>query len=169
MSTKAKPYCLDANVLIQAWQKYYSPKICPDYWDILNSLGKQGQIFIAEEVKDEIVKSEDELAKWLKKSSIPVHKPDEKVIACWQKILQADPLHKFLVDNIKGRSLADPWVISHAMKMNATLVTKENKETALNTKRIKIPNVCDNMGVRWINDFEFVQELDIKFSCSMKY
>ncbi|MGM0531632.1 MAG: DUF4411 family protein [Bacteroidota bacterium] len=26
-------YCLDANVLIQAWQKYYSPDICPGYWE----------------------------------------------------------------------------------------------------------------------------------------
>ncbi len=51
--------------------------------------------------------------------------------------------------------------------MNATLVTKENKETALNTKRIKIPNVCENMGVRWIDDFEFVKELGIKFSCKI--
>ena len=25
----AKKYCLDANVLIQAWQRYYSPKFCP--------------------------------------------------------------------------------------------------------------------------------------------
>ncbi len=31
MSTKANKYCLDANVLIQSWQKYYNPKFCPDY------------------------------------------------------------------------------------------------------------------------------------------
>jgi hypothetical protein len=58
-------------------------------------------------------------------------------------------------------------VIAHAIYENATVVTKENKETALNTKRIKIPNVCDNMGVRWINDFEFIQEIGIKFSCKL--
>jgi rRNA-processing protein FCF1 len=168
MTTKAQIYCLDANVLIQAWQKYYSPKICPDYWEILNELGKQFKVFIPEEVKDEIVKTEDDLSKWLKSSSIPIQKTNEKVIECWQKILQTDPLHKLLVDNIKGRSLADPWVISHAMEKNATVVTKEIKETALNTKRIKIPNVCENMGVRWINDFEFILELGIKFSCIIK-
>lgn len=173
MSNKANIYCLDANVLIQAWQKYYSPQLCPDYWDVLNELGKQGRIFIPEEVKNEIVvadnpdKTEDDLSKWIKRSTIPIHKPTEKVIECWQQILQANPLHKLLVDNIKGRSLADPWVISHAMNMNATLVTKENFETALNTKRIKIPNVCENMGVRWIDDFEFVKELGLKFTCKL--
>jgi hypothetical protein len=55
MSSTAHIYCLDANVLIQAWQKYYAPEICPGYWEILNNLGKQGRIFIAEEVKNEIV------------------------------------------------------------------------------------------------------------------
>ena len=129
MSAKQHIYCIDANVLIQAWQKYYSPDFCPGYWDILNELGKQGRIFIPEEVKNEIVvadtsdKTEDDLSKWLKRSTIPIHKPTENVIACWQKILQTDPTHKLIVDNIKGRSLADPWLIAHAMDTNATVVT----------------------------------------------
>ncbi|MCH7764510.1 MAG: DUF4411 family protein, partial [Candidatus Marinimicrobia bacterium] len=48
-------YCLDTNVLIQAWQKYYSPKYCQDYWDVLNTLGNNSKIFIPEEVYDEIL------------------------------------------------------------------------------------------------------------------
>lgn len=171
MSAPQHIYCIDANVLIQAWQKYYSPDLCPDYWDILNELGKQGRIFIPEEVKNEIVvtessgKWEDDLSTWLKRSSIPIHKLSENVIACWQRILQADPIHKLLVDNIKGRSLADPWLIAHAMDTNSTVVTKENMESAMNSKRVKIPNVCKNMGVRCIDDFEFIKEIGLKFSC----
>lgn len=172
MSTAAHIYCLDANVLIQAWQKYYSPDICSDYWEILNNLGSQGRIFIPEEVKNEIVvtdekeKVEDDLSKWLKRSSIPVHKPTEQVIKCWQNILQANPLHKLLVDNVRGRSLADPWVISHALENNATVVTKESPIISMNAKKpVTIPNVCENMGIRWIDDFTFVKELGLKFSC----
>lgn len=41
MNAEANKYCLDANVLIQAWQKYYNPKFCPSYWDILNELGEK--------------------------------------------------------------------------------------------------------------------------------
>jgi|WetSurMetagenome_2_1015567.scaffolds.fasta_scaffold56739_2 hypothetical protein len=173
MSSSVPIYCLDANVLIQAWQKYYAPEICPDYWEILNKLGSQGRIFLPEEVKNEIIvtddveKTEDDLSKWIKRSTIPIHKPTEQVIKCWQTILQANPLHKLLVDNIKGRSLADPWVISHALSRNATVVTKDNLEIAMNTKRIKIPNVCENMGIRWIDDFTFVKELGLKFSCQL--
>ncbi|MEJ2616515.1 MAG: DUF4411 family protein, partial [Ignavibacteriaceae bacterium] len=60
------------------------------------------------------------------------------------------------------------WVIAHAMKEKATVVTKEEKVTALSSRRIKIPNVCDNMGIRWINDFQLIEELNIKFSCSVE-
>lgn len=165
MNDVAKLYCLDANVLIQAWQKYYSPKICPDYWDILITLGEKKSIFIPELVFEEITRTEDELSKWLKASKIPIHKITESVTNCLKSIYANNPMHKTLVDNTKSRSLADPWVIAHSMDENATVVTKEEKVTALNSNRIKIPNVCENMSVRWINDFEFIEELNIKFSC----
>lgn len=167
MSTIAIKYCLDANVLIQAWQKYYNPKFCPDYWEVLIELGKRGIIFIPELVYEEITRTEDELSKWLKSSTIPIEKISEPVTKCLQEIYLTNPAHKNLVDNTKARSLADPWVIAHAINESAVVVTKEEKVTALSSKRIKIPNVCENMGVRWINDFQFIDELDIKFKCSL--
>jgi predicted nucleic acid-binding protein len=160
-------YCLDANVLIQAWQKYYSPQFCPDYWDILIQLGNENTIFIPESVRDEIIRTEDDLSEWLKSSKIPVRKIDGLVTNCITRIFEANPLHKYLVDNTKARSLADPWVIAHAINEGAIVVTKEEKVTALNSKKIKIPNVCDNMGVQWINDFEFIAKLNIRFTCNL--
>lgn len=168
MSSKSGIYCLDANVLIQAWQKYYSPKFCPDYWEILNELGIQGRIFIPEIVYEEITRTDDDLSKWLKISKIPIRKIDEPVTKCLQSIYSKDPLHKNLVDNTKARSLADPWVIAHAINESATVVTKEEKVTAINSIKIKIPNVCDNMSVRWIDDYQLIQELNIQFNCRLK-
>lgn len=166
MSTKANKYCLDANVLIQAWQKYYNPKFCPDYWNILIVLGKNETIFIPELVYEEVVRTDDDLSKWLKSSNIPIANISESVTKHIRKILEDYPL---LVDNTKARSLADPWVIAHAISENATVVTKEEKVTALYSKKIKIPNVCDNIGIRWMNDFQFIEEVDIKFQCSLIY
>ena len=165
MNQLKKTYCLDANVLIQAWQKYYSPKVCPDYWDVLNILGNESRIFLPEMVYEEIVRTEDDLSQWLKSSNIPVRKIDENVTNCLKIIYSANPFHKFLVDNTKSRSLADPWVIAHAINERATVVTKEEKVTAINSKKIKIPNVCDNMNIEWMNDFQMITELSIKFSC----
>jgi len=67
MSASETKYCLDANVLIQAWQKYYNPRFCPDYWKILSELGKIDRIFLPESVFEEIIRTEDELSNWLKK------------------------------------------------------------------------------------------------------
>ena len=104
------------------------------------------------------------ISKWLKESKIPINKISEPVTLLIRKILKDYPL---LVDNTKARSLADPWVIAHALHENAAIVTKEEKVTASNSNKIKIPNVCDNLGIRWINDFQFIDEVDIKFQCSL--
>jgi hypothetical protein len=134
---------------------------------MLDYLGTQNIIFMPEMVYDEIVRTDDDLSKWLKTSQIPIKKIDEQVTKCLKDIYSADPNHKFLVDNTKARSLADPWVIAHALREKAVVVTKEEKVTALNSTKIKIPNVCDKMNVTWINDFQLIEELGIKFNCEL--
>lgn len=159
-------YCLDTNVLIEAWNTYYSPALCPDYWAVLNELGAKRLIFIPQEVYEEIAKQDDGLSDWLKNSNIPIHSQNEEVCINLKNIYAKDASHVRLVDSTKQRSLADPWVIAHAMTVNATVVTKEALAVDTN-KKVKIPNVCDNMEIRWINDFRFIQELNIRFSCNI--
>ena len=161
-------YCIDANILIQAWQKYYSPNICPSYWELLNDLGKKGIVFIPELVYEEIKKGEDDLFHWLKKSSIPIRKIDESVTKCLKDIYQSNPDHKYLVSSNGIHSVADPWVIAHALNEKAIVVTKEIKDFIKKPTKIKIPHVCDNMNVKWIDDFDFINELNIKFSCTIE-
>lgn len=168
MMNLVKVYCLDTNVLIQAWQKYYSKKFCPEYWEVLNKLGRDGKIFIPEEVYQEIKAGDDDLLAWLKKSDIQIRKKDSEVTANLTSIFTSDPLHKYLVDATKQRSLADPWVIAHSMKVKATVVTKEEKISNTNSKKIRIPNVCEKMKVRCINDFQFIEEVGIKFTCRIE-
>lgn len=163
---KNEKYCIDTNVLIQAWQKYYSPILCPNYWDLLDNLGRQNLIFIPKMVYDEILRVEDDLSEWLKNSYIEVKNETESVVNRLKDIYSANPNHRFLVDNVKGRSLADPWVIAHAIDQNAIVVTKEKGVTATGSKKIKIPNVCKNMGVTAIDDFELLRRLNVTFSCT---
>lgn len=125
------------------------------------------KIFLPEEVKDEILKTDDDLAKWVKECKIPIIKTTQRVTENLSKIYTANPSHKYLVDNTKARSLADPWVIAHAMTQKATVVTKEIKVTAVSSKKIKIPNVCENMNIRCINDFDLITELKLKFNCKI--
>jgi predicted nucleic acid-binding protein len=92
-TTLQQRYCLDANVLINAWNKYYSPRFCPDYWKLLDELGKQDRIFLPQLVFEEITRTEDDLCKWLKSSKIPVHQITE-------------PVTQYLKNNICSRPFA---------------------------------------------------------------
>ncbi len=166
-SSTPRTYCLDANVLIQAWNTYYSPQICPDYWDALNELGIRKRIFLPAEISHEITRTDDNLSKWLKASSIPIRATDANVTNCWKRVLAAHADHQYLIAETKNRSLGDPWVVSRAIDAGAVVVTKEELERTGRPLKIKIPNVCNNMRVPWMNDFQFIQDLKIQFSCRL--
>jgi hypothetical protein len=162
-----KRYCIDTNVLIQAWNHYYSPNFCPDYWAVLSELGVRKIIFLNEQVAKEIDKIDDDLSRWLKNSKIPIINSNANVTEKVTEIFSFHSSHTHLIAAKNQRSLADPWVIAHAMCESATVVTKESKDLSGQPKNIKIPNVCENMNVRCINDFQFIRELDIRFSCKL--
>jgi predicted nucleic acid-binding protein len=161
----AELYCLDANMLIEAWNGYYSPELCPSYWEVIQDLGKRDRIFLPHDVAQEIIRTQDELSKWLAEGFIPIRKNTQGSGLALRKIYAADERHERLVDNIKGRSLADPWVIAHAIETGACVVTKEKLTSEPDSKRIRIPDVCRNMRVRCITDFQFLRELSVSFSC----
>jgi rRNA-processing protein FCF1 len=160
-------YCLDANFFVQGWNKYYSPDFCSGYWDIIDNLGKNGIVFIPQEVISELQKKDDNLKKWLKNKKHLEHKIDLNVQNCLKELYIADPSHKLLTNSEKNRSMADPWVIAHAMAQNAIVVTKEVKDTNPNSKKIKIPNVCENMNIECIDDFEFIRRIKLSFECKL--
>ena len=152
-------YCLDANVFIQGWNDYYSMDLCPEYWGILDRLAQENKIFAPIEVRKEIEKTDDNLAKWVKARPYFFRDITIEVQENLRKIMAA---HSRLVDSIKQRSVADPWVIAFAMAENAVVVTKESP-SASQTKRIKIPDVCRALNVPFMNDFEFAREAGIRF------
>ena len=156
-----KRYCLDTNVFVEAWTKYYSMDLCPGYWEILDALAQEGRIFSSIEVKREIENSEDDLHAWVKERPHFFHEVTEEVQQCLVQVLND---HGRLVDSTKQRSMADPWVIAHAMAENAVVVTKE--EASGSKKRIKIPDVCYNLGVPVMDDFEFLSEIGVRFDAS---
>jgi predicted nucleic acid-binding protein len=158
-----KKYCLDTNVLIEAWNKYYSMSLCPEFWEILDDLARRGIIFCTMEVKKEIQKADDGLSNWVGTRPHIFKEVTEDVQANLRIILEK---HGRLVDSSRGRSTADPWVIAHANSEKAVVVTKEGIEKT-GSKRIKIPNVCIDLGIAWMDDFQFFNEVGMKFSAKL--
>lgn len=157
-------YCLDTNALIQPWTKYYSMIVCPSYWEILDRLAQDQIVFCTSEVGREIEKVDDGLYAWVKQRPYLIRDVDAQVMTHLRNILQDYPR---LVDTRKSRSMADPWVIAHAIAEKAVVVTKEEPSNG-KSNRVKIPDVCQHLGIRWINDYRFVEELGIRFTASLQ-
>ena len=136
----------------------------PDYWSKLDELAQQGVVFATEEVKREIGRTDDELNEWLSSREYFFKSIDERVQECIIQVFQ-DPDHHRLVDSSNQRSIADPWVIAHALAEDAVVVTKEQYETH-QTRRIKIPNVCRALSIECIDDFELIRRLGMQFRLS---
>ena len=159
-----KRYCLDTGVFIEGWNRYYSMDLCQQYWQLLDDLGKQGIIFSPVEVKREIEKIDDGLKEWIKDKPYLFKEITEDVQIKLRHIMAN---HGRLVDSIKQRSIADPWVIAFAMAENAIVVTKETPAGPI-SRRIKIPDVCDALNIQWMNDFEFAKAVGIRFTAQIK-
>lgn len=160
---KMKRYCLDTGVFIEGWNRYYSMELCPQYWLILDDLAKKGAIFAPIEVKREIDKIDDGLKEWIK------YKPylfKEITIEVQEHLRKIMAKHGRLVDSIKQRSIADPWVIAYAIAEKAVVVTKETPAGSI-SNRIKIPDVCIALNIPWMNDFDFAKEVGIRFTAQL--
>ncbi|TET45504.1 DUF4411 family protein [candidate division TA06 bacterium] len=153
-------YCLDTNVLIEGWNRYYSIRIAPNYWTTLDRLAMKKRVFCTMEVKREIKRKDDTLYEWVKNRPHLFWEVDREVQKNLRCIMKEYPA---IVSQCRNRNAADPWVIAHALTLGAIVVTKEEPASMRITK-IKIPHVCDKLGVPWMNDFQFVEELKIRLT-----
>lgn len=161
----ANLYVLDANVYMEAFQHYYAPDLAPGFWDYLRYLALEGRIYSPIEVFEEIKKREDELTQWAKAiANVLFREPDDDVIRYFQHVADRvrrdyEPYHaEVFLDG------ADPWVIAHAWAKRDIVVTHENrkdihwdKKRRKITTKVKIPNVCEMLGVPYVHVFNFLR------------
>lgn len=158
-------YLLDSNTYIQAKNSYYNMTFCPAYWDWLDQQAAQHQVGSISEVYDELVDGSDSLADWVRSRRshfIPTVSPEIQSamsdIANYVMALPRKPQAN--IDLFLEK--ADPWLIACAMVGGHTLVTHEVWQDP-NSKKVKIPNICDQFGVRYINTFGLLSELEASF------
>ena len=163
MKTKLKKYCFDTNCFIEPWHNFYSRKSHLSYWDdfILPKI-MNGEISILEEVWKEIEKKDDDICAWFREHIID---KDELLIETSPDLVYQvrNLLSKYpkLSDRTKGRSIADPFLVAHAKKENISIVTLEKPSN--NIEKPKIPDVCKAEGVRYIDLFQYIDEMNVSF------
>ncbi len=156
-------YLLDANVFIQAKNLHYGLDFCPAFWDWLIENNEAGKVFSIEKVGDEINAGDDELAVWAKDRDDGFFlEPDADVagqlpvVAGWATGQGYDPaaVSTFL-------QVADYYLVSHALAHGHIVVTHE--VPANSVKKIKIPNACIGLGIKFMTPYEMLRHERVRF------
>jgi hypothetical protein len=156
-------YLLDANVFIQAKNLHYGFDFCPAFWDWIVQKNGDGQIFSIERVAEEIAAGDDELTVWAASRGDSFFlEPDAALLGAMPRVSQwvmeqaYDPaaVNTFL-------QVADYYLVSHGLAHNLTVVTHE--VPANSVKRIKIPNVCIGLGIRFMTPYEMLRREGARF------
>ncbi|MCH8994000.1 MAG: DUF4411 family protein [Chloroflexi bacterium] len=153
-------YWLDSNSLITPKKGPYGFDIAPGFWTLLEQKASEGVIRSPRSVYYELVDmTDDDLADWAKerKEGELFVEPDEAVQGTFRTI--AD----YVQDNYDESNArhfldgADPWVIAHAKTRGGEVVTFEVR--APNSRKVKIPDVCDRFGLECTDTYKMVRSL----------
>ncbi len=164
-------YLLDANTLIDAKRDYFEFERVPEFWEWIQHQGEIGNIKIPVEVYEEFEEARkadgerDELAEWAADAAVKsALLLDEEVNpALVSQVIAAgycpDPTDQEI--ETMGR---DPFLVAHALAdaEHRTVVTTEVSKRAKRRANRKIPDVSRNVGVRCINNFQLLRELDFR-------
>jgi hypothetical protein len=156
-------YLLDANVFIEAKNRYYGFDFCPAFWDWLQENHAAGRVFSVEKVGDELQAKDDELAKWASKLGAKFFlPPDDSVVRSLKKVAEwvgAQAYEQATVSSfMKG---ADLYLVAQAHARGDILVTHERQSNEV--KRVKIPNVAIGLGISHMNPFEMLRREGARF------
>ena len=162
----AVKYIIDANIFIEAKNRYYAFNLCPGFWDSLlfhNSMGKLESI---DRVRKELLEGKDDLSTWSKKAPDLFASTDSKsVLEDYGAIIQWTQNQERFNDAAKGEfaSGVDAWVIAYAKAHNAIVVTQE-VSAPKSRKDVKIPDVCTHFNVKCTDTFDMLQKLGVVFN-----
>ena len=147
-------YCCDTSSLIHAWRRAYPPKSFKSFWSRLGDLMDDGRLVSSIEVYGELEKKDDDVFVWAKTHKAMFLEIDEDIQGAMLFVMAKYPR---LVDTVKGKSGADPFVIAQALCANPQLVVV-HQEGGGSLKSPKIPFVCDQESVRNIDLLTLIDE-----------
>lgn len=151
-------YLVDANVLIEAKNRYYAFDIAPGFWDWLERASQNRLACSIVEVRDELLQGDDALADWARAHPgffMPIDQGTQQhfgPLSAWaysRNYTQA-ALAGFASDQ------ADYLLIAYAREHQHVVVTHEQSRPDAR-RRVLIPDACLAMGVSTVDTFEMLR------------
>ena len=159
MSAATCTYCVDTSVFIELQRGNYTRAVFPGIWDDLEQLISDGRLVAPREVRRELDNARDDITQWAK-----AHKGI---------FLDPDPAEYPLVGTIQQRFSsastvwltktphADPWIVAMAQNRQFVVITAERWGQSV--KNPKLPYVCDEFKVRWLNIVDFLADEGLSY------
>lgn len=157
-------YLLDANVFIDAKNRYYGLDFAPGFWDWIDREHDRGHVFSIEKVRDELLGGDDELADWARARGSDFFLPPDQhtlpsltAVAQWARSgrYEESAANTFL-------DAADYYLVAQAHALGHGIVTLEKVSTS--TKRIKIPDACVAHNVKTLTTFSLLRNHRVRLS-----
>lgn len=148
-------YIFDSNVLINLFRNFYRRRF-PSLWEKFDAYVESGQIVSVREVFNEIEGRDDKLSEWVKLNRSIFAQPSLEELAFVAEIFTVSHFQMLVrtEERLKGKPVADPFVIAKAKITQGCVVTDE----LLKPNAAKIPNVCKHFGVQYLDLEGFMEK-----------
>lgn len=147
-------YAIDTNVIVSflgdSDSEHYPLDVFKPQWDFLESTMRDGRVVAPRVVENELEKWATKIAGvklWLHDHKYLFHdiETDAQLDGA-KRIVNAYPAYATSVNY-----LGDLEVMAFAMARGLTVISLEVKATQHSPKKPKIPNVCEEFGIKWVN------------------
>jgi Domain of unknown function (DUF4411) len=146
-------YSFDTSSLLNGRRDLLPPNVFRSVWINIEEAIAGGEVRAVDVVRDELSRRADDVTAWATSQPDLFEPLDADIQRATREVLNDHPK---LMGKGGGRNAADPFVIGLAMARGGTVVTEETMSASLAKPRI--PDVCDAVGVPWINLVGFLTQ-----------
>jgi hypothetical protein len=156
-------YLLDANVFIEAHQRYYSAEFVPAFWDWLGRAFRLNVVASIDKIEEELSVKDDAVKSWAR-----VHKefflPTDSLVEASLRAVSAWAMSGPYTSAARFKFLAsaDYRLIAFAHAHGHAVATHE-QASPNRPSEVKIPEACRDLGVECVDPFTVIGKSGARF------
>lgn len=166
-------YIVDTNILITPHRKSNPIDIHPTYWNKMSEILEREDVISIDKVKNEIYKHQDTLYDWcvsnIEENDFWLSSANAiNEYAEIQNWAQNERYNQRALSQFADSKNADPFLVAFALnkkrieEIDVTIVTLEVSDPNI-IREVKLPNVCLQFDIRYIDNNDFFREINISF------
>ncbi|WP_297811971.1 DUF4411 family protein [uncultured Helicobacter sp.] len=159
-------YLLDTNFFLDSSLRYYQNDFFQDFWKWLRHSAQKPSIKTIKKVKEELNRKNDFISNFIKEMSKDFFIDETKYLENYAQVIQASQDMDFnpsAKEQFAQAYRADAWLLAVAQRDNFIVVSNEKMPDKKEKKNIKIPRMCDKLGIKCIDIFDFIKEQKLEF------